>query len=449
MTKLLFTMIALLFTLLAAAVPAQAKVEVLFHPTDPTLEKVADWIRSANGTADIAMYSMETSMSSPIIKMLNDPSVQTRLKSGALSIRMVFEGYGKPADNEKRMLDLEALGIDVRTLKSGKKVHHKFAVLDAGTTQTRVITGSANWSLSSYRAYDENMLFLQGEPEANASFEDEFERLWNSSLEVGQTLNHPKRARSDANGAPDRLDVFFNSPRILEKNSSPDHVLTSQLVRLIDGAKSDLAIATTRVRLVPVMESLKAAAARGVKVRLVLSQDDYRDLWKRADSLLNQPNLELRIKFYNLKPNQYITYQMHNKFMIVDGQTIETGSFNWSDSSENSHIENVVELKGAAASEVLPAYQDRFNLIWERGRADLPAFKAALAQKKQAGQVPECGFSPISLTYEEVRELLKLAPKCGAGGSTPAPDPGSGSGAGAGGGTGTTPEEPTPGPEEE
>ena len=421
--SVLTNVLTTLVVLIATAMSAEARLEVLFHPTDPTLEKVADWIRSADKTVDIAMYSMETTPGSPVIKMLMDPSVQTRLKSGALSIRMVFEGYGKPADNEKRMMDLEALGIDVRTLKSGKKVHHKFAVIDSGTARARVITGSANWSMSSYRGYDENMLFLENEPEANFSFESEFERLWASSNEVGQTQAHAPRALPDVSSAPDRLDVFFNSPRILEKDPSPDHVLTNQLVRLIDNAKSELLIATTRVRLEPVMASLKAAAARGVKIKILISQDDYRDLWKRADALLNQPNLELRIKFYNLKPGQYITYQMHNKFMIVDRQTVETGSFNWSKSSEDSHIENVVELKGPAASEVLPSYTSRFEMMWDRGRADLPALKASLQEKKSQGQLPECGFKPTSLSYDEVRELLKLAPKCGSATPTPAPEP--------------------------
>jgi phosphatidylserine/phosphatidylglycerophosphate/cardiolipin synthase-like enzyme len=401
-----------LISTLVGASAAQAKIEVLFHPTDPTLEKVGAWIKDAHDTIDIAMYSMDTTAGSPVVKALMDPAFQARLKSGDVTIRMIFEGYGKPADNEKKMQDLEALGIDVRFLKSGKKVHHKFAVIDSGTANARVISGSANWSLSSYRGYDENMLFMEQEAEANHSFETEFERLWNDGAEFGNTVTHAKRALPQLD-ATDRMDIFFNSPRVLHKDPAPEHVLTSQLVRLIDGAKSEISIATTRVRLVPVLESLKAAAARGVKVRVVISQDDFRDLWKRGDYLLNQPNLELRIKFYNLKPGQYITYQMHNKFMIIDRETIETGSFNWSDSSETAHVENVLELKGAGASEVLSSYQDRFELIWERGRADLAPFMAALSQKKQAGELPACGFSPMSLSYDEVRALLKLAPKCG------------------------------------
>ncbi len=405
-------LVAIAFISTLASV-AQARVEALFHPTDPTLEKVGEWIQQAHKTIDIAMYNMDTSAASPVVQALMDPRMSARLKTGDVTIRLIFEGYGKPSENEKKMQELEALGIDVRFLKSGKKVHHKFAVIDSGTAEARVITGSANWSLTSYRNYDENMLFFENEREANFLFESEFQSLWDQCAEFGETIAHAERPLPELD-ATDRLDVFFNSARLLAKDPASEHVLTNQVVRLIDGARTELEIATTRVRLVPILESLKAAASRGVKIKLLISQDDYHDLWKRSDSLLAQPNLELRIKFYNLKPAQYITKQMHNKFMIVDHETIETGSFNWSDSSENAHIENVVELKGDGAKDVMAAYQSQFDQIWDRGRDALADFMASLSEKKQKGELPACAFAPMSLSYDEVRALLKLAPKCGA-----------------------------------
>lgn len=398
---------------LSVALSAQAKVEVLFHPTDPTLEKVADWIGEAHRTIDIAMYSMDTTKASPVMKRLAARDVQDRLQAGSLSIRLIFEGYGEKADNDKKMQDLEDLGVDVRFLKSGKIVHHKFAVIDPSETDARVISGSANWSMASYRNYDENMLFFEQEPEAVAQFGQEFETLWANSGEFGKTLSHPARALPDISHAPDHMDVFFNSPRLLFKNMKPEAELTAQVARLIDGAKSEILVASTRVRLEPILNSLKAAAARGVHVKVYISEDDYHDLYKRSDWLVAQPNLELRVKFYNLNPSQYMTYQMHNKFLIIDRNEIGTGSFNWSDSSENGHVENFIELKPALASEVMPSYLKQFDMMWERGRTELPTLQQRVNDAKKAGTLPTCGFSPISLGYDEVRALLNLAPKCG------------------------------------
>lgn len=397
---------------LSFSTSAQAKVDVLFHPTDPTLEKIATWIEQAERTVDIAMYNMDTTAGSPIVQVLQKTLMKQRLQQGDLSVRFIFEGYGTAEENKKKAEEIEALGFDVRFVKSGKHVHHKFAVIDANSVNARVVTGSANWSLSSYKNYDENILFLEQEAAATQAFGTEFERLWKQSEEFGIRMPHEKRELPEVGSGQD-IEAFFNSPRFLEGSDADENVLTSQLVRLIDGAQSEIVIATTRSRIEAVNVALRAAADRGVKIKMILSQDDYRDLWKRAKLLLGHPNLELRIKFYNLKPSQYLTYQMHNKWMVIDKKTILTGSFNWSDSSENQHIENLVELDGKSAMEVLPKYLSRFDLLWERGRSTLPTLLSDLESKKQQGELPTCGFAPIALTYEEVRSVLKLAPKCG------------------------------------
>ncbi|MES2964415.1 MAG: phospholipase D-like domain-containing protein, partial [Bdellovibrionota bacterium] len=345
---------------------------------------------------------------------LKDPAVQTRLKDGSLSVRVIFEGYGTPAENEKKMAEIEALGLDVRSLSSGKHVHHKFAVMDGDSkTRSRVVTGSANWSLSSYRNYDENIVFIQDEIETTAQYGREFELLWSNSTEFGKTQTHPTRTFAYVGPFKvDDLDAFFNAPRLIAKSTAPEHVITDQIVRLIDSAQKELQIATTRVRLKPVLVALKKAADRGVKIRLLISQDDYHDLGKRAEWLLGNPNLELRIKFYSLRPSDYLVYQMHGKWMIVDRETVWTGSFNWSESSENSHIENAIEMKGARAREVLPTYEAKFEEIWNRGRQNLPGFQAELKTKRDKKETPTCGFSPISLSFAEVKSLLALAPRC-------------------------------------
>lgn len=94
--------------------------------------------------------------------------------------------------------------------------------------------------------------------------------------------------------------------------------------------------------------------------------------------------------------------------MIVDGQTLETGSFNWSDSSENGHIENVVVLRNAAAQQVLPAYQKEFADIWDMGRTQY----AATLDSLRKGQHPECAIPQMALTQPEIRQLLNYGRDC-------------------------------------
>ncbi|MES2964414.1 MAG: hypothetical protein V4760_11015, partial [Bdellovibrionota bacterium] len=64
--------LAFAFSLLTLSSLAQAKIETLFHPTDPTLPKIGQWIRETDRTIDIAMYNMETGGSSPVVEALKE-----------------------------------------------------------------------------------------------------------------------------------------------------------------------------------------------------------------------------------------------------------------------------------------------------------------------------------------------------------------------------------------
>lgn len=389
---------------------AQAGTEVLFHPHGPTLEKIAAWIGEARSNVDIAMYNMDVSDRSAVITTLKSDSVQRRLASGELRIRLIYEGYDTREGNQRKMAEIESLGVDVRYLGKSIKVHHKFAVIDGDGVRPRVITGSANWSLTSYRNYNENILFFENEPEPTYRFQHEFNGLWRTAREFGWRSEYESLVVAAEADQPD-IHVHFNSARLL--GAGEEHVfLSDQLIRVIDAAVLSIDIATTRIRIEKVLDAIVRAAARGVKVRIVLSQDDYHDLWRRAKWLFASPNIHLRVKFYNFRVSAYMAYQMHHKFMIMDRAVIMTGSFNWSDSGENQHIENLVEMWGPGALPVLQAYQTEFDAIWDLGRATLDEFKRELERIRGEGGRPLCAFSPISLAPAEIRELLKQNRNC-------------------------------------
>jgi phosphatidylserine/phosphatidylglycerophosphate/cardiolipin synthase-like enzyme len=53
--------------------------------------------------------------------------------------------------------------------------------------------------------------------------------------------------------------------------------------------------------------------------------------------------------------------QMHNKFMIGDGQAVGTGSFNWTANAARRNAENFVVLR---LSYVVGAFQEEFDRLW-------------------------------------------------------------------------------------
>ena len=53
---------------------------------------------------------------------------------------------------------------------------------------------------------------------------------------------------------------------------------------------------------------------------------------------------------------------MHNKFAIVDGKWLETGSFNYTKGAATKNNENQIYLDTHA---IVQQYQARFDLLWE------------------------------------------------------------------------------------
>lgn len=400
MKSLVFVFVALF------AFSANAKIEALFHPRDPTLEKIAQWISEAQSTVDIAMYNMDVKDTSPIIATLKSEVLQAKIKSGELKVRVNLELYGSPESNTAKRQILEDLGVDVRFLDKDIKIHHKFAVIDANGATPKVVTSSANWALMSQEGYDENFLFFTQEQEVTSRYQQEFLRLWAASKEFGVALSFPEQTPVpfiDEEG----LEVVFNSPRTLDPKSAEKSNLTAEVVRHIQSAQKTLEIATARIRLIPILEALYAAAERGVQVQAVIGQDDFKDLGRRA-RYLNHKNIQVRIKIYNLNIDDFLKFQMHNKYVIIDGATLIAGSFNWSQSSEFNHIENIVILSGQKAQEVIPAYHQKFLGIWDMGRDQYAPTLAALESNHHQG----CFLPKMVLSSDEIQALLKYKEKC-------------------------------------
>ncbi|HDV5163465.1 TPA: DUF1669 domain-containing protein, partial [Escherichia coli] len=53
---------------------------------------------------------------------------------------------------------------------------------------------------------------------------------------------------------------------------------------------------------------------------------------------------------------------MHNKFMIIDGRTVETGSFNYTASADKRNAENVIVLRDMP--DAAQPYSREFERLW-------------------------------------------------------------------------------------
>lgn len=102
----------------------------------------------------------------------------------------------------------------------------------------------------------------------------------------------------------------------------------------------------------PIRDALIDAAARGVAVRAVI------DTWEANDAIVSSLNdTGVKVK----RKAGFAGGIMHNKFAVIDGQSVLTGSFNWTYAADEQNDENLLLLSDKALA---GQYGDEFDRLW-------------------------------------------------------------------------------------
>lgn len=415
-----------------------------FHPNDPSLPQIAELLVKAKSSIDIAMYNMNTSIQNPVIASLLQEDMQRRIQRSKLRVRLIFQGYKKGKARDLQLRKLEDIGIDVRYFSGSKKLHHKFAVIDGETPNAKLITGSANWSLASFKNYNDNILYFASSPLLSKTYQKEFNFLWTKAKSFGKEKLYflPISVLKKFFIEPG-IETYFNS-KILRKPTKnkkkiniSDYILTHQIVEKINQAKKTLNIATTRIKLFPIYKALLAAAKRGVKINIVVTMAQYETVYKRRKSYvknckdpfqahcsvgikystllekdsLKYKNIKIRIKYFDLRPLQSLRNQMHHKYMIIDNQYVLTGSFNWSFSSEFQHVENLLFMEKTYYPYIVNQFKKDFNHLWVDNKDNFNQLYAKLKNNFKKNKKLRCYLKPLVLSYSQIDKIRKLITK--------------------------------------
>ena len=117
---------------------------------------------------------------------------------------------------------------------------------------------------------------------------------------------------------------------------SPRGGCTDAVVRELSAARQTVLVQAYSFTSAPIASALVAASRRGVRVEAILDKSNKTGKYSEADFLLNA-----RIPTY-IDAKHAIA---HNKVMIIDGQTVLTGSFNFTKAAEESNAENLLILR--------------------------------------------------------------------------------------------------------
>jgi phosphatidylserine/phosphatidylglycerophosphate/cardiolipin synthase-like enzyme len=126
------------------------------------------------------------------------------------------------------------------------------------------------------------------------------------------------------------------------------------LTGLIRGSKDRIYVAIYSFTSDRLAEALIEARRRGVDVRVVMERREANVTGSEYPRLLGA-GVDVRL---DANPGL-----MHHKFMVIDGEIVVTGSYNWSAAAEERNDENLVVIRDRA---VAGAFEREFERIWSQ-----------------------------------------------------------------------------------
>ena len=158
-------------------------------------------------------------------------------------------------------------------------------------------------------------------------------------------------------------DNESDGSRRIEVGFSPEGSAQKLVLRTIDAATSSIRVAAYVFTSPDVTRALVAAKQRGVDVAVIA---DHRSNLEEQRSTAGRHALTLLAKA-GIPTRTVKAYPIHHdKFMVVDGMAVETGSFNFTAAAKsNSENALVVWNDPALAETYLSHWQSR----WDQGQA--------------------------------------------------------------------------------
>ena len=132
----------------------------------------------------------------------------------------------------------------------------------------------------------------------------------------------------------DWYQVYFTDPHYPDNPADHHGGIDTHLVDLMNKATKTIDVADYDFDLADVATAMSQAEARGVRVRMVTDTDTY-----------TSTNKDIKAAFATLKTAKIPVVDdqreaiMHNKFTVVDGEWVSTGSWNYTD-GDSYHLNN-------------------------------------------------------------------------------------------------------------
>jgi phosphatidylserine/phosphatidylglycerophosphate/cardiolipin synthase-like enzyme len=305
--------------------------EVYFSEVDAgdshySLEKrLVEKLTTAASRVDAALYHLD---SAPIADGL------IKAYRRGVQVRVVTE-----TDNidEEAIGRLQEAGIPVADDGgSDSYMHHKFIVID----EQYVWTGSYNTTYNGAYRNKNNVIFIDSVPLAY-NFTQEFRELFRqmrAEKSSGASVVHPKVTLSDGT----QIFTYF----------SPKNDISSSLLKEIGSAKKSIHFMAFSFTQDALGSAMQDRFESGIDVQGVFEKRLVDDRYSEYNAM---KKAGLQVAQDGNKG------AMHHKVIVIDEETVITGSYNFSKNAEERNSENLLIIKGNP--DIAQAYLAEFNRV--------------------------------------------------------------------------------------
>lgn len=286
---------------------------------------LAEAIDQARLSVDIAMDSLD-------LWSIRDALLEAYRRG--VAVRVVVESDGL---NSEQVQDLIASGIQVVNDQGEGLMHNKFTIID----RREVFSGSMNYTLNGAYRSDNNLIRIQSADLAE-DYLVEFEEMFlDHQFGSGSPSNTP-RPFINVSGSP--VEVYF----------SPDDATMERVIELVQGAQEKVFFLGYSFTDDDLAAALINAHNSGIEVQGVLDKAQALSNTGGEYQNLLESGIDVRL---DGNPGS-----MHHKVIIIDGQVVVTGSYNFSKSAKTRNDENTLILHNP---EMAGIYTIEFGRVWE------------------------------------------------------------------------------------
>jgi phosphatidylserine/phosphatidylglycerophosphate/cardiolipin synthase-like enzyme len=216
-------------------------------------------------------------------------------------------------------------------------MHDKFVIID----RSEIWTGSMNFTTGGGYLDNNNLIHLRSSKLAE-DYTHEFEQMFiDDHFGSNKTAGTPNPSVT-VNGS--QIEVYF----------SPEDGTLENILAAVNAAQESISFMAYSFTSDELADALIEQAKSGVSVSGVFDKDQYHSNAGTEFDTLQHAGIDVR-----LDGNPRL---MHHKVIIIDGQIVITGSYNFSNNAEHNNDENTLIIHNQdIATQYLAEFQQIYN----------------------------------------------------------------------------------------